>query len=309
MGLTGGFALWAVLWTQLELEWHAPEPQCPPASAFTAAVARETGDADPHAPMRVTAHVLPSATGFRLTLQIDSANGEMHRVTLEDPSCAILLEAAALKVALAVESSAPIAPPRVETETEALKPRSALPVPCGVAAGAGKVPCVAVRGWAAGQLGPLPGFGPGLGGGVAVLWDRVRVEVEAHGWFERTTRPPLPRAALRLVAGSASACGRVGTAGLEVPLCGGVEVGTLLGRGVGVDVPRSDRLVWAAARLQSGFAWAPHPRIALFAQATMLINVLSMHFVVDETETVYRVPRMGGRFGAGVELRAFVPKR
>lgn len=138
-----------------------------------------------------------------------------------------------------------------------------------------------------------------------MLWNRWRLHFEGHGWFERMTAGPAPRAALDLAGVAVIAEARLGVKGVEIPLGGGLEVGALRGRGVDLAVPRRDALLWVAAVARAGLAWSPHPRVALFARVSGLLNAVSLRFVVDETSTLYEVPRWGARFCAGVEVRIF----
>jgi len=240
-----------------------------------------------------------------LELVVEAEGAPPQREVLSDPSCVVLAEAVALKLAAAAEQTLDAKAVEIPMPEHgwSCEPRR-LPAKRG-----DPKPCVAVRAWAAGQVGPLPGVGLGFGGGVALLWHRVRFEWEGHGWLPRQTSQPPPNAEFELFASTVSVCGRLGTAQIEVPLCGGVEVGAILGEGRDLAEPRSDRLVWAAGLVRGGIAWTPHPRVALFAQAALLANPLVLEFAVDENETIYRVPRIGGRFGGGVEVRLFVPRR
>src|SRR5690606_22694391 len=274
----------------LELDWQAP-PECPPREAVERAVLAEVHGTRDEAPLRATGRITAVEARYTLELWVVGEGVRWH-AELADPDCTLLTEAAVLKIAAAfdpVPRPTPEAPPEEPERTPPAprllchpRPRRAPPGP----------PCIAVSVDAAGQLGPLPGFGAGFGGGLALLWPRLRVRVEGHGWLERETSQSPPNAALRLAAGGVHACARLGRRAIEIPLCGGFEVGGLRGRGVDIPSPRSTTLVWSAFVVQGGVSWAPHPRIALFARAAFLGSPTRLEFAVDGDRTVFRVPRV-----------------
>lgn len=165
--------------------------------------------------------------------------------------------------------------------------------------------CGALAAAAGGQYGPLPGFGPGVGGRAAILWPRLRLELAAMHWFSRSARVAGDLGGdLRLTAATVSACGRLGVRRIELPMCGGMELGAMHGRGVNVDRPATDRVFWSAVVLGPRVGWSPVRRFAISGQADALIPLARYRFQVRGLgEDVYAVPPVGVRVVAGVELR------
>lgn len=296
----------------LEIDWKAP-PECPAPEVVHDAVSAELHGSDGATPLHATGRITKVDARYELELWVTGEGVRWHS-TLADPSCGLLTDAAVLKIAAAfdrVPRPAPAPAPSVPAPPEQRatasepgmrcrpRPRQSRPGP----------PCIGLLADAAGQVGPLPRLGAGFGGGLTLLWPRLRVHVEGQAWLERETSQSPPNAALRLAAGSVHACARLGMRSIEVPLCGGVEIGGMRGRGLDIPFPRSSTLVWAALVVQGGVAWSPHPRLALFARGAFLGNLLPLEFSVDGRQTVYRVPRVGGRFGLGVEVRLFSRRR
>ena len=90
---------------------------------------------------------------------------------------------------------------------------------------------------------------------------------------------------------------------IQLPLCGGIELGQLRGRGVeGLAEARAGASPWIAPSLSQGLWFAPHPRFALGVDASLAIPVLPARFVVDGQEIDQSVPA-SFRGLIGVELR------
>jgi hypothetical protein len=165
-------------------------------------------------------------------------------------------------------------------------------------------PCFGLDAHVGVQLGILPAIvGPGVGGDVSLSWSRLRVELGASHWFRRPARDDGRGGDLQLTHGTLGACGRLGRGAVEVPLCAGAELGAMYGRGVGVDAPRSERVLWAAAWAGPRIAWRPVERLALGAALDLVIPLARYRFEIDGIGVVHRVGPVGGRIRVGLGVR------
>lgn len=166
-------------------------------------------------------------------------------------------------------------------------------------------PCVGLAARVALQWGPLPRAGPGVGGDASLSWPRLRLE--AGGTF-LTARPARVDAAgavggdVRLGVGHARGCARLAAGVLEVPLCGGLEAGALRGIGVGIVNPRSARLGWLGALADAGVSWAPGRRIALRAQAGVVMPLVAHRFAIGGVGVVHEPAPVGLRAALAAEV-------
>lgn len=348
------------------VRWSAPS-QCPAAEAVEAAVAayvgRPLGDEAVHAEARVTA----SADGFALALTIRRGD-EADERALADPNCAVLADAAALMVAVAIDPDAAaksleeldplgartpsagvvesgatgseggtVIEPPADDEGEAVGADETTDARDGVTAeksGAtdrdeadettrarpeddrascrpgpmkgARPSCGAVGAALPLQLGPLPRFGPGLGGHAALLWPRVRLELGGAFFFtqaERLDADPERGGDIRLGVGHVRSCGRLGWRTLEFPLCGGIEAGAMHGTGIGIDNAQTDRIPWFAALADAAFVYSPARIIALTAQVGTVIPFATYRFRADTLGTIHQATPLGLRLSLAAELR------
>lgn len=164
---------------------------------------------------------------------------------------------------------------------------------------------VALAGVAAG-LGPRPaGL---LRGGVGLRWGSLRVEAFAmHVLATNTPGDDVPGVRASLTGAGALGCWAPAWGRLEVPLCGGLELGSLMGRGVGPRVAtRGDvRQLWIGLPLETGVAWAPIPRVALRALIGGNVGLRRPGFhidVGDERTAISRPWPLGLYVAGGLEL-------
>lgn len=92
---------------------------------------------------------------------------------------------------------------------------------------------------------------------------------------------------------------------IEVPLCAGLQIGGMQGRGRGSGLTRTDtaRALWLAATLGAALAWRPRERVALWVQADAIVAILRPSFVTVGGMTVHEAARAGGQALVGVEVR------
>lgn len=310
-----------------EIAWDAPA-ECPDATHV-----RRTIEHYAARGLDETGAVLPSASGeiaaepggYRLRLHMEVGDGSATDRVLDDPSCAVLAETAALMIAVTIDPTAvtrpppppvePTPPPQEVEPPKKVEPAVAAPEvvtptrrSCDVGPSRLKSgdlrPCGAIEAYAGAQLGILPQtIGAGVGGTIAITWARVRLELGGSHWFRRTARTDDARGELSLSAGSASVCARLGRHRFELPLCGGAEVGAIHGRGLGISEPRTERVLWAAAVLGPRAMWVVHPRLALLFGADLVIPLARYRFEIAGIGVIHRVDPVGGRFRLGLGVR------
>lgn len=156
------------------------------------------------------------------------------------------------------------------------------------------------------SVGDLPGAGALVRVTPALLWERARLELEAsYGPVRqaRFTDRPDQGADLQLASGAVRGCPVLRKGRVEFPLCAGLEVGAVYGRGVGFARTSEGRLLFAALHLAPAVLFAPHPRVAVGAIVEGAIHVARPRFVVEGTGEVFRSAPASVRALATVELR------
>ncbi|MCY1061679.1 hypothetical protein [Nannocystis sp. SCPEA4] len=107
-----------------------------------------------------------------------------------------------------------------------------------------------------------------------------------------------------LAATGVRGCGIVGKGRVEAPLCGGVEVGALRGRGIGeLTASREATSVWAAASAGPGLHVRVAPRVALTVSAELLVMLTRVRFEVTNSGAVCCGSPVGVAATAGLEVR------
>ncbi|HWB81907.1 MAG TPA: hypothetical protein VG755_43390 [Nannocystaceae bacterium] len=310
-----------------EIAWDAPA-ECPDATHV-----RRTIEHYAARGLDETGAVLPSASGaiaaepggYRLRLHMEVGDGSATDRVLDDPSCEVLAETAALMIAVTIDPTAVTRPPppKVEptpppvepappkqVEPAVVTPPVVTPAKRSCDVGPSRLrsgdlrPCGAIEAYAGAQLGILPQtIGGGVGGTIAITWARLRLELGGSHWFRRTARTDDARGELGLSAGSASACARLGRRRFELPLCAGAEVGAIHGRGLGISEPKTERVLWAAAVLGPRAMWVVHPRLALLFGADLVVPFARYRFEIAGIGVIHRVEPVGGRFRLGLGVR------
>lgn len=318
------------------LTWEAPA-RCPDEAAVRQGLATYLGEgptAEAGAGVRAVARVTEEDGRLRLALRTETASGVTTRETVAD-DCAVLVDATALIVAIAVDPSTvlargeAVAPAEVEAEPEPgpaeaevelaepelpepepelpepevielepapePEPRRELPVRFGMRVGGG------IDG------GTLPGLAGGLRLAGAVIGRGWRAELRGDYWLPRTAiATDGIGGRIGLGVAGARGCGVPGVprVGLEFPLCAGVEAGLMRGDPVGdrVASPQTAREPWVAADGSVGLAWVPRRFLALVVQAELVVPITRASFVVGDVQ-VYRAGAVAGRGFVGLEAR------
>jgi hypothetical protein len=316
----------------IDVQWTAPA-ECPDRDALLAAVTRRLTRPLAGGEARVEARVVGDRSrGYTLHLTLSAgARGEVREV--HDPSCAALTDAAAVRVVAAIEAppvvpippepepapepaSAPAPAPTLEVVPAEPVRTSAIPElppapsdmydgPGGVLRlhGGGEVGALPGR---AGSEGALPGPAGAVGLALGLLWPRLRLELQG------TVLPGRSGGGVKagLYAGSVHACWRVGRGKLEVPLCGGVEVGAMRGEPT-TSLPgaSANTSLWLAGAVGPALSWHVSPRVSVWAGLQLVLAPVRPEFQKGEdvegmmAERLYLPSLASGRLLLGVELR------
>lgn len=309
----------------LQLSWTAPE-SCPDHDEAVERVTRFLGRppgraGDPH----VRASVRISEHEGLFVAELASDDGGQRR--LEAERCEVVTDAAAYIVATMIDPM--VDPPSAETEPElgaeptpVVEPappprREAAPDPIPVPERrSSSTTRSATRGGIRGALrlgpaigvGPLPSIAPGIGGGVALLLHRLRIELLAAHWFARPARladRPEAGGDIALTTGAVRVCPVAMLQPVEIPLCAGFELGSMHGRGVGISDPAEARLLWAAFSVGAGLVWMPVRRVGLWLDAALVVPVSRPVFSAENVGRVHQPAPAAFSGMMGVEVRFF----
>ncbi len=241
---------------------------CPPAARFSAEVTSRTPRVRLAAPGEVARvyqlHVAPPPPLFLGRLEIPGADA--REVTAS--SCAEVVSALALTLALALDpaaSTAPIAPP----------PEA--PTPSRPDARPSRL--VAIGGEVALGLFADPLWGASIAGETRV--GRAALRLRAR-YLQGLQSPEVARARVHLGAVGGEGCAPLPLAGaLAVSPCLGFEAGGLLARGAGFDHPRTASLFWAAAAALARLAWAPPQGLGVEVEAGLLLPLVRPRLLAE----------------------------
>ncbi|MBL9100371.1 MAG: hypothetical protein JNL82_05410 [Myxococcales bacterium] len=270
--------------------------------------------------------------GFDLRLWTVGDEGTLHR-SLTNERCDMLARAGVLIAAMAIdplalermpdgEAVAAVAaeatpvpasepPPAPASDPPAPAPASEPPAPAATPTRPpAPAPARRLRGALrfAGGLGygDLPGVGGTLRLTPALVWPRVRVELEALYMPVHRARfddRPDVGVDLQLAAAAVRGCPVFRRGIVELPICAGLEVGAMYGRGVGLPLTDDGRLPWAALHLTPALLLVPHRRVAVFFAVEGVVALVRPRFVIEEVGAIYRAGGGAVRALVGVEAR------
>ena len=312
------------------LRWEAPG-SCPSHARLVAAIAVNLGrplaarDAE-----ALTVHAAArrrSDGRWELALTIEPRDAAAVARTVIADQCPLLAEAAALIVAVAIDpdllagTQEPRAAPTSREPNGVPLEVSAPPaITTPAAIEAAPAPPLtqprrrsiqaAITAAATLDAGALPGPAPGLRVGIGLLTRRMRVEIGALHLFAR----PAPiagqdgnkigSAEIRLTAAQLQACPRFARGRLELPVCAGLELGTMRGQGIGLAGATTDRVVWLAVLADARALGVPIPRLALGLQLGLAVPLLAARFRVRVLDAdLHKAAPVGFRGALTVELR------
>jgi len=318
----------------VELAWTAPA-ECPDGQAVLDEIVRLVGrplGQDPTRTLVATGRVDREADGgYHLVLELRLGDARASR-ELSTRSCGTLLEPAAVMVAVAVDPrldapaqdddapasvpeapAVPTPPPIAEREAGPARPQLVAAgepevldeLPPSVPRARARARPRAVIGVAGGMaVGAVPRVGASLKAGVGVLLPRLRIELEGVHLFRRRMPGPIAgtSAMLRITAARPVVCARLGGSRVEVPLCGGIELGVLRAEGLGVSEPAVRRHAWVAAHGSTGVAVRVLPWLALRLRAGVALGLLRREFTLLGA-SIATTGVADARLGMGVEVR------
>jgi len=240
--------------------------------------------------------MLASAGVFIAAMAIDPLAGE--RLLDGDEVVAVAAEAQPVRDAEPPPppiASPPPAPPATPPAPPAAPPpRTRTPVRGALRLAAGVA------------YGDLPGVGPTLRLSPALLWPRLRLEIEAAYMPLRRSRLASDGSRgvdLQLAAAALRACPVFRRGRIEFPICAGLEFGAMYGRGVGYPIAYEGRQLWAALHLMPTLQVVVHRQVALFAGLEGFVALVRPRFEVAGAGALYRAPAGGVRGLLGVEVR------
>jgi hypothetical protein len=294
------------------VSWQAPA-ECPDAAQLEAAIARYLGSRPATllpGTLRAEAIVRGVDGVFELGLVVETRGGT-SLTTIRADACELLVRAAALKIAVAVDPlavldrvEAPASPPEPPQETEVapmVEPPPPPPPPPPPRRVAGLIRLDGGM-----SYGDLPEFGGGVAITAGVAFERWRLEVAGALWPTRRARLDAVAGAgadLLLSTATVRGCPAPTLGKVELPLCLGIEGGAMRGAGFGLDDARVAARPWVAALFGLGLAWPFAPRWALRVEAHAAVALLRPEFVVEGAGRLHRANAVVPRILVGLELR------
>lgn len=278
---------------RVALQFSAPEG-CPSADAVRARIlALAAPDARLDADVTVTA----LDGRFRAVLHVRSASSSGER-TLEDASCDLLAESAAVVLAMSATSPAPVAP--------APPPPEAAPPPAPPPSSP-RSEILRLRATASLDVGTLPT--PTLGAGVSASFpfaSRLALALGGTAWAQKSGTlggSSSQGATFTLLTGDAAGCYRARAGAVELSPCAVVEVAHVDARGFGLH-PSSSSALWLSLGAAGIVRWTPTPHFALVAELDALVPTQSESFVIlHGGGTVHTIAPVAGRASIGPEVR------
>lgn len=309
----------------VELRWNAP-PSCPDAAWIDAKIQADlTTQPDRRGPLAILIDDEVTATTdgrFALSSRTTSATGSEQRRWVAD-ACTTLAEIAAAQALSAIDQS--IVQPLPPLDPNANLPREPAPVPdedpepdlldpiaprerptigprdpppSRRRVHLGLRPTIGIE-----AIG-LPNVGPVVGLFFAITTKHLRADVSAMYFMPRYTGG-IERvgALIQLVSTAARVCPRIALRRVELATpCAGLEVGAALGKGVGVDAPKSDAVLWAAAQLGSMLGVQVRRRLTVIADAHAAFPLGRPTFALHDLGRVWRAS-IGLRMLVGLEIQ------
>lgn len=318
----------------LEVEWIAPHPECPDHESLEQEILHLLAPVRATATLRVRIETrqLPAGASWFGTVTSTTARGVDAR-TLRASSCAELMEAAAVIVAMAIvneggSSTNPVAevqpleapapnptpsqrpnqPTAIAPDVPSIEPRlepdetSDLPSSLGLL----------LRLQSSLERGQLPNLGPGIGFHVGLHAERgPRLRVEVGG--------RLRVAQQRLVRSEPDAGGRFGLLGLEAQVCAfpvqlqawllgacfGGELGFLSAAGFGVTNPASSVEVIPAVLAEVRASYALSSGLSVVLSLGPILPLTRPVFLLEPAGPIHQASALGARASVGLEVGIF----
>lgn len=299
--------------------WDAPAG-CPDESDAIAALEQAFGGplrAGKGPRVTLIARVRKDGDAFDLRLWFVRDGQDPLTRTFKLPSCRALAEAGAVIAAMTLEPDPPPAPsgPNAAAEapasllnsTSSSAPPEAPPPPprAPPTARAARVR-LGVRAAVGLGLGDLPSVGALTRLASSLRWRRARLEFELSYGLPHSIRlmgGEVVHLDLQSVTGILRACPVFTVRRVQVPVCGGMEVGATLARGRGLLNTRTGNMALVALQVAPSLLFVPNRRLALGVTVEGALHVLRPQFSISSGEVVYRAAPGSVRILASVEVR------
>ena len=159
-----------------------------------------------------------------------------------------------------------------------------------------------------GSYGPFPGLGALLVGGVGMtIGDRALLELAVlHRLRSRQPIEATPEVELlaSLTAARVHACWTPRLGALELPLCGGADLGALRVEALGLRNPELDRSLYVAPSIGGRLLWRPAPTIGLGLDLGASVALRRRTYGIRELDgPVLETTRAGAHAGLSLEVR------
>jgi hypothetical protein len=294
----------------IDIQWEAPA-ECPDAESVRLATERLLGKK------------LGSVQGLRVRAEgkvrrSEAGNWELYAVlavgehleeeTLVAKKCRALADAMALKVALAID-------PLAVVDAVQPAPEPAPSQPANQAAHDDRAPVsapkstprlrVGLRIVGGVGLGPLPGVTPGAGLYGSLQLPSFRIELGAAAFWGGVARYAALSnvgADLQVFMGAARGCVTPGSGRWLFPICGGLELGTMRGRGFGVATTSSTSGLWGGVVIGPAVQFRTTERLSLWVEADATLTLVKPEFHMRNLDTLYAPQAGGSRLSAGFEV-------
>lgn len=313
--------------TASELQWDAPHG-CPGRAHLSSAIERRLGRALAPGELALAGQVAlhPDSPRFRLQLQLRIA-GRTQTRTLTAERCSSLVDATSLVVAWAVThaselppelppepplSDEPISPPPPPAPVDTTSPPSPDPLTPSQPLTSAPIqprppigPGVLLRLDVGPEYGAVPGLSAAPALHAGLLWRRLRLELGARFVTPRQTDHDGTRARLYALAAALQTCARPGRGALEVPLCGGLELGGLRADVSGPNAA-SRTAPWLTLHASAGLVWRVHPRVGLSLALQGHVHLTRPSFAridASANQQVFAPQPASVRLLAGVEIK------
>ena len=293
----------------IDIQWEAPA-ECPDAESVKAATERLLGkrlSSLPARNVRAEGKVTQSETGNWELHVVLAVGDRVEDETLVAKKCRALGDAMALKVALAIDPLAVVDAVKQAPEPDAsasLPPAAPQQQLAPVAP-----PAPRLRGGlrlvGGVGLGPLPGVTPGAGLYGSLQFPSFRIELGGEAFWGGVARyQALPNvgADLHVFMGAARGCVTPGSGRWLFPICGGLELGAMRGKGFGVATTGSTSGLWGGVVVGPAVQFRTTGRLSLWVEADATLTLLKPEFYMRNLDTLYAPAAGGSRASAGFEV-------